>query len=361
MSYDVLMKSLAELSQLYGISGQEQYVSRYLKNEYLKYTDEIIYDNLGSIFAVKRSKKANAKKVMIAGHMDEVGFMVKTITKTGCLTLHPIGGWWSQTLLGQRVAVINGQGKVFQGAISSIPPHLLTEADRAKPMEIKNMLVDIGARNKEEVEELNIRPGDMVVLVGDYQVLANGKRLLAKAFDNRYGCAMGLALLDALKDSELDVDLYVGATVQEEVGIRGAQTAASMIDPDMAIVFDCSPANDASGDESAFGQLGKGLLIRFVDANYLPNRHLLDALIQQCNELSLPYQYYVSMGGTDAGAIHKNTDGVPTLTMCICARNIHTNSSIIDLDDLNTAYRAALALVSGLNDERISAMICFNQ
>ncbi len=361
MNHEYLMKTLAELSQLYGVSGQEQYVSRYLKSEYLKFTDEIIYDNLGSIFAVKRSKKANAKKVMIAGHMDEVGFIVKTITKTGCLTLHPIGGWWSQTLLGQRVAVINGRGQVFKGTIGAIPPHLLTEADRAKPMEIKNMLVDIGARNKEEVEQLHIRPGDMIVLEGDFQVLANGKRLLAKAFDNRYGCALGLALLDSLKNTELEVDLYIGATVQEEVGLRGAQTAASMIHPDLAIVFDCSPANDASGDETAFGQLGKGLLIRFVDANYLPNRCLLDALIDVCTEQSLPYQYYVSMGGTDAGAIHKSAEGVPTLTMCICARNIHTNSSIIDTDDLDTAFKSALALVSGLNDERISAMICCNQ
>jgi glutamyl aminopeptidase len=361
MSKEILMKSLAELSQIYGVSGQEQYVSRYLKNEYLKYTDEIIYDNLGSIFAVKRSKKKDAKKVMIAGHMDEVGFIVKTVTKTGCLTMHPIGGWWSQTLLGQRVAVINKKGEVFKGAIGSIPPHSLTEADRAKPMEIKNMLVDIGARSQDEVEKLDVRPGDMIVLEGDFQMLANGNRLLAKAFDNRYGCAMGLALLEAFKDVELDVDLYVGATVQEEVGLRGAQTAASMIDPDLAIVFDCSPANDAAGDETAFGQLGKGLLIRFVDANYLPNRCLLDALIDVCDSESLPYQYYISMGGTDAGAIHKNTDGVVTLTMCICARNIHTNSSIIDVNDLNVAYHAALKFVSGLNDEQISAMILCNQ
>lgn len=361
MSKEYLIKTLEDLSQIYGVSGHEQYVSRYLKNEYLKYTDEIIYNNLGSIFAVKRSKKKNAKKVMIAGHMDEVGFIVKTITKTGCLTLHPIGGWWSQTLLGQRVAVVNGQGEIFKGAIGSIPPHLLTEADRAKPMEIKNMLVDIGAKNKEEVEKMNVRPGDMVVLEGEFHVLANGSRVIAKAFDNRYGCAMGLAILEAFKDIDLDVDLYVGATVQEEVGLRGAQTAASMIDPDMALVFDCSPANDSSGDETAFGQLGKGLLIRFVDANYLPNRCLLDKLIEVCNQESLPYQYYISMGGTDAGAIHKNTDGVVTLTMCICARNIHTNSSIIDLNDLDVAYQAAVKFVGGLNDEQISAMISCNQ
>lgn len=361
MNKEFILKHLEPLSEIYGISGQEYLVAKYLHEVYKTYTDEIVYDQLGSVFAIKRSKKEHAKKVMVAGHMDEVGFMVKTITKTGCLTMHPVGGWFSQTLLGQRISVINRNGDVFKGAIASIPPHLLTEEDRKKPMEIKSMLVDIGATSKQEAESWGICVGDMMVLDGQFRQLHGQNRLLGKAFDNRYGCAMGIALLESLKDVELDFDLIVGATVQEEVGLRGATTSASLVSPDLAIVFDCSPANDASGDENAFGQLGKGVLIRFVDANMLPNRCMMHRLEQVCEEHEIPYQFYVSMGGTDAGAIHKHASGVPTVTMCICARNIHTNSSIVDVNDIVSAFNAARHYVSGLNEQLISDMISCNQ
>jgi len=361
MSQSNLRVILEPLSQINGISGQESAVAQYLEKQYRKYTDEIIYDNLGSIFAVKRSKNPSAKKVLIVGHMDEVGFMVKSINKTGCLTIHPVGGWWSQTLLGQRVSVVNRQQEVFKGVIGSIPPHLLTEADRSKPVEIKNMLVDIGSTSQQETESWGIACGDMIVLDGSFEVLHGGHRIAGKAFDNRYGCALGLALLEALKDQELPVDLYIGATVQEEVGLRGAQTSAQMIQPDLALVFDCSPANDASGDEDSFGQLGKGVLLRFVDSNMLPNRCLLEAYKQVCIQHDIPYQYYLSMGGTDAGAIHKSFKGVPTLTMCICARNLHTNSSIIDINDLESAYKAVVHFVNELNEDTISDMINCNR
>lgn len=344
---------MKELTQAFGIPGDEKEVSRILKKYYKPLADDIIYDNLGSIFAVKKSKNPNAKTLMMAGHMDEVGFIVSKINELGSLSLVPVGGWWNQTLLGQRVMVKTRSGKKIMGTIGSIPPHLLTDKERNAPMDIKNMLVDIGQTTKVEAEALGIVMGSPVILEGSFEILEGGKRLLAKAWDNRYGCIMGVELLQALKDEELDVTLVVGASVQEEVGIRGAQTATHMIHPDAAIVFDCSPANDASGDKTSFGQLGQGPLVRFIDANYVPHRGFINHYTDVLEANGIPYQYYQSLGGTDAGAIHKSFEGVMTLTMCICARNIHTNSSIIDVSDYENAKKAALAMVKTLTSNTI--------
>lgn len=355
------LQRMEELTQLFGISGQENEVRTYLAKQYETLCDEVIYDNLGSVFGVKKAKNKDAKTVLLAGHMDEIGFCVREITSTGCLSLTAIGGWWNQTLLGQRVLVKNRSNKTFKGVIGSIPPHLLSDEDRAKPMEIKNMLVDIGANSKEEVLSWGILPGDGILVEGSFVELENGRRLLAKAWDNRYGCIMGLEVLEALKDIELDVNLVVGATVQEEVGLRGAMTAGYLVKPDVAIVFDCSPANDATGKKEEFGQLGKGPLVRFIDANYLPHRGFLNHYVDLLEHNGIAYQYYQSMGGTDAGALHKLFEGVLTLTMCICARNIHTNSSIIDTEDFLNARLAAIAMVHSLKPAKIEELRVSNR
>ncbi|MEI7667754.1 MAG: M42 family metallopeptidase [Erysipelotrichaceae bacterium] len=355
------LELMRELTQAHGISGDEQEVSQILARHYRLYTDEIIYDTLGSVLAVKRSKQANAKTVLLLGHMDEVGFIVQKINEKGSLSIVPIGGWWSQTLLGQRVIVKTKDGSKINGTIGSIPPHLLTEKELSKPLEIKHMLVDIGQTNRQAVLDLGINVGSSIVLDGPFHVLENQDRLLAKAWDNRYGCIMTVEVLKALKDVDLDVNLVVGASVMEEVGSRGAQTATYLVKPDAAIIFDCSPANDASDDKESFGQLGQGPLVRFTDANYLPHRGFLNHYVDCLKANNLPYQYYQSLGGTDAGTVHKQFEGVLTLTMCICARNIHTNSSIIDTLDYHHAYLAVLAMIRSLNTEMIANLKVSNQ
>ncbi len=332
-----------EITQIDGVSGHEKNVAHYLKTEYEKMDYDVLYDQLGSITAFKKSKQENAPKVMLLGHMDEVGFLVKDITETGVLKLHPVGGWFSQTLLAHRVNVTNRYGEVFKGTIGSIPPHMLSAADRAKPMEIAQMAVDVGAQDKEEVLSWKIQVGDMVVVDGPFEKL-NEKRLLAKAFDNRYGCVMGLDILNSLKDKDLPFDLYVGASVQEEVGLRGATTITNMINPDYAIVLDCSPANDAL-DKNAQGKLGAGVLIRMMDGSMIANKDLIHELVDVCVENDIKHQYYFSNGGTDAGAVHKSNMGVSTVTACIVARNIHTSSSILDVEDYLAAKKAILKLL----------------
>lgn len=356
-----LLEHLKNLTQLPGIPNHEEKVMAYMKEHLSKYADTLLTDNLGSVFALKKSKNPDAKKVMVAGHMDEVGFIVKDINKVGSLKIAPAGGWWSQVLMAQGVTVYNQHHQAFKGTIGSIPPHMLTPEKAKEVIPIDEMLVDIGAKNKQEVIDLGIETGDMIVLDGPFEMLANHRRVMAKALDNRYGCALSLSLLESLSNVELPYDLYVGATVQEEVGLRGATTAASLIDPDVAIVFDCSPANDATGDPDVLGKLGEGVLLRFFDRSMLPNRCFLNHLKQICIKNDIKYQYYLSLGGTDAGTIHKHDTGVPTLTMCIVARNIHTNHSILDLDDLKSASDAAYQLLVELNSDTIFDMMNCNQ
>lgn len=333
------------ITQLDGVSGHEHEVAKYLKQEYLKFNiDEVIQDNLGSILAVKKSKKPNAPKVLVLGHMDEVGFLVREVTETGVLKIHPVGGWFSQTLLAHRVRVTTRHQQQYLGTIGSIPPHMLSPEERMKPMDIPQMLVDVGARNKDEVKSMGIQVGDMIVLQGEFEVLNNGERLLSKAFDNRYGCVMGLDLLSELHDQELDFDLYVGASVQEEVGLRGAQTVSNLVKPDLAIVLDCSPANDAL-DSKALGKLGAGVLVRVMDGNMIATKDLIYKFVDVCKENDIDHQYYFSPGGTDAGAVHKSGEGVKTLTCCLCARNIHTSSSILDTHDYLSAKEALVKFI----------------
>ena len=343
-----------ELTQAVGVMGHETSVSRILKRHYEPLATEVLYDNLGSIVALKKSKEANPARVLVLGHMDEVGFKVGKILEDGTIKFSPQpSGVWDQTLMAQRIVIQTQSGDLIPGVIDSIPPHQLTPELRQKPMEAKDMYVDLGCKSKQEVEKLGIRLNDSIVLKGEFLELNSGQRLLAKAFDNRYGCILGVEVLQALQTKDLPYDLYVGASVQEEAGLRGAQTIAQKIQPDFVIILDCSPASDMGGNNKEFGQLGKGVLSRFVDGSMIGFPQLLDYQRAMCDKVKVPYQYYISLGGTDAGIIHKLNGGTLTLTHCICARNIHTNSTIIDLNDYEGAKKVLLAMLKDLTKEKI--------
>lgn len=331
------------LTELQGASGFEHEVRHFMRKELEKYTNEIVQDRLGSIFGVKRGVE-DGPTVMVAGHMDEVGFMVTQITENGMIRFQPLGGWWSQVLLAQRVQVMTDQGPVI-GVIGSIPPHLLSDELRARPMDIKNMLIDIGADNKEDALKIGVRPGQQIVPVCPFTPMANEKKIMAKAWDNRYGCGLAIELLKEVQNEELPNILYSGATVQEEVGLRGAQTAANMIKPDIFYALDASPANDMSGAKSEFGQLGKGVLLRILDRTMVTHKGLREFILDTAETNNIPYQYFVSQGGTDAGRVHTSNDGVPSAVIGICSRYIHTAASIIHVDDYMAAKELLVKLV----------------
>ncbi|WP_010651228.1 M42 family metallopeptidase [Oceanobacillus massiliensis] len=335
------MELFKTLTELQGAPGNEHPVRSFMKTELEKYSDEIIQDNLGGVFGVKHGE---GPRVMVAGHMDEVGFMVTQITDNGMIRFQPLGGWWNQVMLAQRVQVMTANGPVI-GVIGSIPPHLLTDAQRSKPMEIKNMLIDIGADDREDALDIGVKPGDTIVPITPFEPMANKNKILAKAWDNRYGCGLAIELLKELQNETVPNQLYSGATVQEEVGLRGSKVAANMIKPDIFYALDASPANDASGDKKAFGQLGQGALLRIFDRTMVTHKGIREFILDTAETNDIPYQYFISQGGTDAGSVHVSNEGVPSAVIGICSRYIHTSASIIHVDDYAAAKELLIKLV----------------
>lgn len=347
-----LFKTLTELQ---GAPGFEHKVRDFMRSELEKYADEVIQDRLGGVFGVKKGNESGPK-VMVAGHMDEVGFLVTQITENGMIRFQTLGGWWNQVMLAQRVQVMTENGPVI-GVVGSVPPHLLTDEERKKPMDMKNMLIDIGADDREDAERIGVKPGVSIVPICPFTPMANEKKILAKAWDNRYGCGLSIELLKALQGETVPNVLYSGANVQEEVGLRGAQAAANMIEPDIFYALDASPANDASGDKEAFGQLGKGTLLRIFDRTMITHRGMRDFVLDTAETHEIPYQYFISQGGTDAGRVHISGSGVPSAVIGICSRYIHTSSSIIHVDDYAAAKELLVKLVKTTDQSTVDTIL----
>lgn len=342
------------LTELPGAPGNEHAVRAFMREQMEPYTDEIIQDHLGGIFGVRKGAE-DGPRIMVAGHMDEVGFLVTAITDNGMIRFQPLGGWWNQVLLAQRVQIWTDEGPVV-GVIGSIPPHLLSEEVRNRPMEIKNMLIDIGADNKKDAEKIGIRPGQQIVPICPFTPMANDKKIMAKAWDNRYGCGLAIELLKEVQHEQLPNTLYSGANVMEEVGLRGAQVAARMINPDLFFALDASPANDASGNKNEFGQLGKGTLLRILDRTMVTHKGMREFVLDTAETHNIPYQYFVSQGGTDAGQVHVSNEGVPSAVIGICSRYIHTAASIIHTDDYAAAKQLLVELVKACDKTTVETI-----
>jgi len=349
------MRMFETLTQLAGPSGFEHEVREYVKQRLQPVSDEIIFDRLGSVFGVRHGD-SQGPRVMVAGHLDEVGFLVTAITDKGLVKFQTLGGWWSQVLPAQRVEIITDQGRV-PGVIGSIPPHLLDDAHRSKPLALEHMFIDIGADSREDAERIGVRPGQPAVPVCPFTPMANPKKLLAKAWDNRYGVGLAIELMEAVKDIALPNQLYAGATVQEEVGLRGAETAARLINPDIFFALDASPANDTGGDPNAFGRLGAGALLRIYDRTMVTHKGLVDYIRDTAESNGIRYQYFVSPGGTDAGRVHLHGIGVPSAVIGIPSRYIHTSASIIHTDDYDAAKELLVKLVTSMDRTTFNTIV----
>ena len=345
---DLELKYFKEITQLNAVSGNEKEVAEYLINEYSKLNLELIKDNLGSIYALKRSKEKNPLKVMIDAHMDEVGFIVKDIKNNGMIEPYPIGGINFNTVLSSRLKLKNNKGEYFKGTFDSTPPHLMK--DPSNSVDPNSLLCDFGFTSKEDVLNNDINYGDMISLDGSFELL-NNNRILSKAIDDRYGIILGLIVLNELKDVDLPYDLYVGGSAQEEVGLRGIQTISEVIKPDFIFVLDCSTAKD-SNSLNEKGHLGEGVLLRFIDRGMIANKALIEFQKESCIKTSSKYQYFETLGGTNAGAIHLKN--VMTLTHCICARSIHTASTIMDINDYISAKKSLIYMLTNLSREKFN-------
>lgn len=344
---------LHELSQAAGAPGQEQPV-RQMMQRHLEPLGEIRFDNLGGI-ACRKVGQADGPTVMLAGHMDEVGFLVRRITREGFLKFQPLGGWSNQVLLSHRVEISTRNGPVL-GVIGAKPRHLIPPDERRKIVDIEEMFIDIGASSDEEARAWGVRPGDPIVPVSPLMVMRNPRLLMAKAWDNRVGCALVIEVLRQLQNQPHPNIVYGVGTVQEEIGLRGAKTMANLVEPDIGLILEGCPAGDTPDvplDESSVA-LGKGPTISLYDRSMVPHVGLRNLVVECAEAQGIPIQYRISRGGTDGGEIHLSGKGVPSLVVSVPARYIHSHNAILHLDDVLQTARLIVAVVRCLDAETVA-------
>ncbi|GEL76821.1 M42 family metallopeptidase [Tenuibacillus multivorans] len=357
---DETLTMLKDLTDAKGIPGNEKEPREVMQKYIAPYADDVTTDHLGSLIA-KKSGDENGPKVMVAGHLDEIGFMVTRIDDDGFVFFQTVGGWWNQVMLAQRVTIMTRDGDVT-GVIGSKPPHILSADERKKPVEIKDMFIDIGASNKEEAEEFGVRPGDSIVPYFEFTPLKNDKVMLAKAWDNRIGCAIAIEVLKRLKNEQHPNTVYGVGTVQEEIGLRGARTSTHAIKPDIGFAVDVGIAGDMPGvsDKDASSEMGKGPQIVLYDASMVSHKGVRDLVIGTAEENEIPFQYEAMPGGgTDSGQIHLTGEGVPSLSITVATRYIHSHAAMLHRDDFENTVDLLVKVIQKLDRETVNN-ITFN-
>jgi len=336
---------LKALTEAFGVSGDEQEVRDILREHISPHCDEVETDALGNLVAIKRGSE-DGPKVMIAAHMDEIGLMVTSIEKTGFLRFSPIGGVDPRVLVSKAVHV--GKGRI-PGVIGAKPIHLQKREEADSPFELDALLIDIGAKDKDEAEKL-VKLGDGIVFATRYQDIGSN-RAKAKAFDDRVGCAVLAEILSM--DRRWDLSLQAVFTSQEEVGARGAQVAAYRLEPDLAIALEGTTASDVPGskEHQYSTALGKGPAITHADASFVADPRIVRRLVEAAEAANIPFQMReLVVGGTDAGRIHLLREGIPAGAVSVPTRYIHSPVSIIDRSDYENATKLVAAFLDSIQE-----------
>ena len=322
---------LRRLTEAHGVPGQEDAIREIVRAE-LKDLCEIRTDRMGNLHCVKKGKGDNPKKLMIAAHMDEIGFIVKHIDDKGFARIQPLGGWDPRQMFSQRVKV-HTKGGMLNGLLSysTKPKHLLTEAEASKKPEIDNFFIDMGLTGEEAKEK--VRLGDMVTMDRKFQEM--GPLMTCKCMDDRVAVYVMIEALRAAKSN--DVEVHAVATVQEEIGLRGATASGSAIVPDIVVAVDITLANDIPGmpDQDKITCLGGGAAIKFMDSSLLCHPKVVDHFRTLAEKNKIKHQLEIlPMGGTDAGGVQRLHGGIPAFTLSIPTRYVHTVNETVHRDDV---------------------------
>ena len=370
------LEYLEKLCNAFGPSGFEQEVQRIVRDYGSNYADEILYDRMGSVIFCKG---ASGPKIMIAGHVDEIGFVITKIDKNGFLRFHQLGGWWDQTLLTQEAVIRPSKSdEKIIGVIGAPPPHVLSDEDRKKVVTKDKMYFDIGCSSAEEVKELGIRVGDPAVPLSSFRMMKriwkekkdneqdNEEKLrdvslaVSKAFDDRIGVFIALEVLRLLKEENIGHQntIYAVSTTQDEIGLRGARTAAQMIEPDIGFALDVDISGDVPGAEGLVQKMGKGVSISAGDGSMIPNPRLRNFVLDIAEENKIKHQpAFLKFGGTDAGAIHLTGMGVPSLFIGVPTRHIHSHHGMLDIADAESAVSLLVEVIKKLDDVALKSFI----
>lgn len=319
---------LKELCEIYGVSGDEDRIRLFIKEQIYEYVDDLIEDAYGNLIAYR--DKGKKPKILLAAHMDEVGMMITSIEKNGLLKFKTIG-LRAQSIIAKRVII--GEKKI-PGVIGHKPIHLSQSTERNRLPEIKELFIDIGTNSREEAEGL-VQIGDLATF--DTKFYKNGDHISGKAFDNRIGCYVLMKLLQ-----DTDLSAYFAFTVQEELGLRGAKLVAYRINPDIAIAVDTTGTNELPEEKDIpkYPTLNNGPVLTTSDATIICDRKIIKLFENTAKKHNIKYQYKQPMiGGTDAGVIHLTREGIPSAVLSIPARYIHSPLSIASMKDIDNTIK----------------------
>ena len=344
------MQLLKKLCETPGVSGYESQVTDVIKEELKNLCDQVKTDRLGNVIALKKAaikeeRDTGKKRIMLAAHMDQIGFLVKHIDQKGFIRFARIGGFDPKTLVAQRV-IVHGK-KDLVGVIGSKPIHILEEAEKKKAPDIKGFYIDVGL-DKEEVEKL-VQPGDFITFDRDF-VQMNDKMVTSLALDNRVGVYVVIEAIRRVKNHQ--VDIYAVATSQEEVGLRGAMTSSYAIEPDIGVAVDVTLATDTPGikEEEKGCELGKGTAIAVMNSSLIAHRGLCRFLKELAEKNKIKYQVDVmERGGTDAGSIQKTRCGVITGGVSVPTRYIHSVVEMCHIDDIEATIQLLVCFLENVH------------
>ncbi|AMK15301.1 M42 family metallopeptidase [Methanobrevibacter olleyae] len=348
MSFEKEIKLVEELCMTPGISGFEEKIAEIIKRELKDVVDDIETDAMGNVIATKKGSSKKGPKVMLASHMDEIGLMVRYIDDNGYIKFSTIGGINDQMLMNQTVVVHSKNGDVT-GVIGSKPPHITKPEERKKVVPFDEMFIDIGAKDKEQAEEM-VSIGNPITFKSWFEAFPNNL-IMSKALDNRLGCYV---MMEVLKRVDSKATVYGVGTTQEEVGLKGAKVSSYKLNPDMAFALDVTLSGDHPGikPDEAPVVIGKGPAVILIDASgrgIITPKSIRDLLIGTGENEEIPFQLEVSDGGTtDGTAIHLTKEGIPTGVLSVPTRYIHTTVSIASMEDVENTIQLIVAAINSL-------------
>jgi putative aminopeptidase FrvX len=352
---DTTVALLRQLADAPGPSGFEEPVRKIMVDRMKPYADSIRYDGLGSVIAQQGS---SGPRIMLDAHMDELGGIIRRVTPGGMMTMQMLGGWLDQALVDQRWIIIGSKGPV-QAVTGIRDTHVVPADERGRVFPRNSLLLDVGVRSPEEVRALGISMGDPVVPDSPFTVLNGTDNYLGKAWDDRAGCAIAVLVLEKLSRIPHVNQLFVAATTQEELGMRGAHTSADVIKPDIGIVLEAGITGDTyfGHPEEAQEKLGAGPGLFLYDSTELPNRKFAAFVRQTASGLNLPLQEdMVEIYGDDSAEIQKSNGGVPTVNLVIPLRYTHAHNGIMNRKDFDQTVDLVVGLIQRLDAAKVAKL-----
>ncbi len=355
---DATVDLLRELSDAAGPPGFEEPVRKVMVDRMKPFAASIQFDGMGSIIA---KQGTNGPRVMVDAHMDELGGMIRRITPTGYLSMQMLGGWLDQALVDQRWTIIGSKGPVH--AVMGIRDvHVVPAEERTRVFARDGLFLDVGAHTADEVRAMGVEEGDPVVPDSPFMILNGTDNYLGKAWDDRVGCAVIVEAMRRMAQAPHASQIFYAITTQEEIGLRGAHTAADFVKPDIGIALEAGVVGDTPGThpEESQAKLGAGPGIFLFDTSELPNRKFVQYVKDTARAKSIHLQLDLVAGyGDDSAEIQKSNAGVPTVNLIVPTRYTHAHNGIINRKDFDGMVNLLVAMLEGLDAQKVEQIRSF--